>query len=263
MSIHGTALAFSYPSGPPVLQGVDARIESGKITAIVGPNGAGKSTLLRLLAGLARPSSGDVRINTIPMNDLNHTQRARSLAFIAQRSSLAFDFDVRKVISFGRLVQDSDRHAVDRAIERFGLTELASTPMGAISVGQQQRVSLARVWAQLDGTDDAYVCADEPTSAMDPRYQLDTLDAFKELAGRGIGVAMVAHDLTLAARYADSVVLMTAQGSVLKQGATREMLVPDKLSKVFDTGFAVGEIDGHPAMIPTGNAGFEAKTLIE
>lgn len=250
MALIGTNLSFAYPKGPRVLDAVDCSIEPGSITVIVGPNGAGKSTLIRLLAGLTSPNAGQIQIDQTNLTSLNGSQRAARLAYIAQRSSLAFDFDVRLVVSFGRLALSKDPAAVDLALERFGLAELASKPMGTLSVGQQQRVSLARGWAQLDGSDNAYLLADEPTSAMDPRHQIDAMESFQELASRGVGVALVAHDLTLAARFADRVILLSSDGAVHAQGPAREVLIPEILAKVFETPFIAGDIQGQPVILP-------------
>ncbi len=250
MPLIGTNLSFAYPKGPKVLDAVSCSIEPGTITAIVGPNGAGKSTLIRLLAGLVSPDDGQVQIDQKNLAILNGSQRASRLVYIAQRSSLAFDFDVRLVVSFGRLALPKDPAAVERAIERFGLTELASKPMGTLSVGQQQRVSLARGWAQLDGHDNAYLLADEPTSAMDPKHQLQAMHGFQELASGGVGVALVAHDLSLSTQFADRAIVLDRQGAVHAQGAVGDVLTPRVLGEVFDTPFVTGEIQGLPVIIP-------------
>jgi len=250
MPLIGTNLSFAYPKGPKVLDAVSCSIEPGTITAIVGPNGAGKSTLIRLLAGLVSPGDGQVQIDQKNLAILNGSQRASRLAYIAQRSSLAFDFDVRLVVSFGRLALPKDPAAVERALERFDLQDLGGRPMGALSVGQQQRVSLARGWAQLDGINNAYLLADEPTSAMDPKHQLETMHAFQDIASRGVGVALVAHDLSLSTQFANRAIVLDRGGSVHAQGAAADVLTPGILSEVFDTPFASGEIQGHPVVIP-------------
>ncbi|MBO6512720.1 MAG: ABC transporter ATP-binding protein [Phycisphaerales bacterium] len=256
MPLSASNLSFAYPKGPTVLKQIECSIHPGSITAIIGPNGAGKSTLLRILAGLTTPDEGSVTLDGSSIHSLSAQSRARQIAFIAQRSSLAFDFDARMVISFGRLALEKDAAAVDRAIERFGLIDLADRPVGSLSIGQQQRVSLARAWAQLDPfsfTDSAasrYLLADEPTSAMDPKHQLDTMDALRDLAEQGIGVAFVAHDLTLASRAADRVVLMSEQGTIEAHGPIDEVLTPDRLTKIFETPFISGDIQGRRFVIP-------------
>jgi len=257
MPLIGTNLSYRYPKGPRIFDAIDCTVEPASITAIVGPNGAGKSTLLRLLAGVTAPEQGIVQINETPLAQLTSSQRAGKIAYIAQRSTLAFDFDVRLVVSFGRLALPKDPSAINRAMDRFGLTHLADKPMGTLSVGQQQRVSLARAWAQLDNQlenqSNAYLLADEPTSAMDPKHQLDTMSHFKDLAKQGTGIALVAHDLTMAARFADRVIILTKAGTVHAQGAAGEVLVPDILSNVFETPFGYADIQGQQVVIPLTN----------
>lgn len=260
MPLSGTNLTFAYPKGPPVLRDVDCLIHPASITAIVGPNGAGKSTLLKLLAAVNEPQSGTISLDGSPVGSLTATRRAARIAYIAQRSALAFDFDVRKVVSFGRLALPKDPEAIDRAIHRFDLTNLQSTPMGTLSVGQQQRVSLARAWAQLDSTSTPeqsgtnqhtnYLFADEPTSAMDPKHQLHTLSALKDLADSGVGIGLVAHDLSLALQYSDQAILLDDSGRVHSAGPASEVLTTDALGEVFDARFIQGTVEGQAVLIP-------------
>lgn len=250
MALTVTNLSFSYPKGPMVLSSITASIEPGAITAILGPNGAGKSTLARLLAGVQKPESGSITIDGRSLQELGAQERASKLAYIAQRSSLAFDFDVRLVVSFGRLTLPKKPVAVEHALERFGLTPIADKPMGTLSVGQQQRVSIARAFAQLDGTTESYLIADEPTSAMDPRHQLESLVALREIASTGIGIALVAHDLMLASRFADRVILLDEEGHVHSQGSAAEVLNPKTIESVYQTPFIQSQIDGHNVLFP-------------
>lgn len=250
MALSATNLSFSYPKGPPVLSSLDVSIEPGAVTAILGPNGAGKSTLAKLLAGITKPTLGSIILDNNPLLDLPIHTRASRIAYIAQRSTLAFDYDTRLVVSFGRLSLPKNPGAIERALDRFDLGPLADKPMGTLSIGQQQRVSLARAFAQLDGTQNAYLIADEPTSAMDPRHQLEALSAIKALASEGIGVALVAHDLTLASRFADRVIMLDQHGSLHSQGSAREVLTPETLEKVFQTPFIQSSIEGHNVLLP-------------
>ena len=252
MTLRADTLSYAYGRGPEVLRAVSCEIEPGRILAIVGPNGAGKSTLVRLLAGVREPTSGRVTLDADPIQDLPPRTRARRVAYVAQRASLAFDFDVRRVVSLGRYGVGRDDDAVDRAIARFGLVDLAARPVGTLSVGQQQRVALARAWAQLDGADNAILLADEPTSAMDPEHQLATFGALRELASRGVGAGLVVHDLTMAARWSDEVLILGADGGVHACGPTREVLTPETLRAVFGVRFAVGELAEAPVVSPVG-----------
>jgi iron complex transport system ATP-binding protein len=250
MALSATNLSFSYSKGAPVLSSLSVDIEPGTITAILGPNGAGKSTLAKLLAGISKPTSGSIEIDSDPVQGMSIQTRASRLAYIAQRSTLAFDYDTRLVVSFGRLALPKDLSAIERALDRFDLSSLADKPMGTLSIGQQQRVSLARAFAQLDGSENAYLIADEPTSAMDPRHQLESLSALKELASAGTGVALVAHDLTLASRFADRVILLDQHGSLHSQGDSNTVLNPQALESVYETPFIQSQIEGHNVLLP-------------
>jgi len=246
------SVSFAYPRGPDVLDAVSCEIPRGAVTAIVGPNGAGKSTLVRLLAGVRRPTRGRVTIDERELASLDARTRARWVAYVEQRSSLAFDFDVRRVVELGRFGAARSRRAVDEAIERFALCDQAKRPVGSLSVGQRQRVALARAWAQLSGRDDAFLLCDEPTSAMDPEHQLSTLGALRELARRGLGVGVVIHDLTLATRTSDHALVLARDGSTDSHGTRARVLTPGTLTRVFGVPFASGVVEGQRVMTPIG-----------
>lgn len=237
----------TYPGprgGRTALNGASCALRPGAVTVIVGPNGAGKSTLLRVLAGVRRPDRGVVTLDGHPVAALSARARARRIALVAQQPAVAFDFDARRVIAFGAEGAGRPPAAVDRAIERFGLEGLAPAPFGALSVGQRQRVSIARAWAQLDADAPAFLLADEPVSAMDPAHAVRTMAEFRGMAGRGVGVGLVLHDLSLAARAADHVVLLDAGGRVAAQGPADAVLTEHALSALFDTPIVRGDLPG-------------------
>ena len=243
MALSGNQLVFSYGRSKRVLDHVDCEIRSGAISAIVGPNGAGKSTLLRLLAAVRSPDSGSITIDGDDLCSIPADQRATRIAYLAQRATLAFDYDVARVVGFGRHASRGG-DAVDRALDRFELRELASVPFGTLSVGQQQRVSLARVWAQLDGIENGYLLADEPCASMDPRHAEQSMGALQELASRGIGVGVVLHDLSTACTIADYGIVLDAEGQTLAQGPSAESLSESVLSEVFSIPMMRRSIDG-------------------
>lgn len=237
----------TYPGprgGRTALNGASCALRPGAVTVIVGPNGAGKSTLLRVLAGVRRPDRGVVTLDGHPVAALSARARARRIALVAQQPAVAFDFDARRVIAFGAEGAGRPPAAVDRAIERFGLEGLAPAPFGALSVGQRQRVSIARAWAQLDADAPAFLLADEPVSAMDPAHAVRTMAEFRGMAGRGVGVGLVLHDLSLAARAADHAVLLDAGGRVAAQGPADAVLTEHALSALFDTPIVRGDLPG-------------------
>lgn len=253
MALSSDQLVFSYGRSHRVLDRVSCSIEQGAITAIVGPNGAGKSTLLRLLAGVLAPDSGSITIDGEDLRTIAADRRATRVAYLAQRATLAFDFDVARVIGFGRHASAAD-DAVDRALDRFGLRELATVPFGTLSVGQQQRVSLARVWAQLDGSDSAYLLADEPCASMDPKFAHESMNALRELADRGIGVGVVLHDLSSACTLSDRAIVLDKHGSVVHEAETAQAMDSRVLSDVFGVAMTVQLVNGLGTIVGVADA---------
>lgn len=227
------SISFNYPRAPRVLESVSCAINPGTVTAIVGPNGAGKSTLVRLLAGLRQPESGQVLLDDQPLASFTPRRRAQRIAFLEQRPTLAFEFSVQRVVSFGAFVGDRDCALIMQALERFELNDLAHKPFAVLSVGQQQRVAFARAWVQIAQRDNAFLLADEPCSAMDPRHTILTMQAMRQLATQGIGVGVVIHDLTIAARYADEAIVLDQSGRVASHGTATDALNTETLSTVF------------------------------
>jgi iron complex transport system ATP-binding protein len=260
VTLTASDISFSYAPGRPVLRAVSVRLCAGAVTVIIGPNGAGKSTLLRILAGLARPASGSVALADRDLARVTHRQRARLLAYLPQRPSLAFAFTVRQVVGLGRYAAARTPGVIDRALAMVGLADRAGEPFGELSAGQQQRASLARALAQLDLDDLARsasglaLLADEPVSAMDPLQALRTMELLRAAAGRGLAVGVVLHDLSLAARFADRAVLLSPQGTVAAQGPGADVLRPEALAPVFGVGFRRLEdaASGAAALVPVG-----------
>ncbi len=236
----------------PAVDGVTCEPAPGRVTALVGPNGSGKSTLLRLMLGSIRPSAGSVTIAGKPTCRLPSRQRARSIAYIAQRPDSAFAYCVREVVALGRLALGTgpaaDRRAVDAALEAMELSELADRPLPALSVGQQQRVAIARAIAQLDSSPSPtadhprVLLADEPIAALDPRHAEQTLAALSQLARTGrdspspLAVVVVLHDLQAASRWADDALLMDG-GRLAANGPASEVLTPNVLGPAFAVRF--------------------------
>jgi len=243
---------FGYEPSRPVLRGVNVLLSPRKFMAIIGPNGAGKSTLLRLLAGLRRPQTGEAMYNDEPIAGLADKERARRLVYLPQQSSLAFDYTVEEVVAMGRFSHGSRApEAAESSLSTVGLLNRAEDPFHILSAGQQQRVNLARAIAQLgfnSSQDQRYLLADEPVSAMDPHHALSSMLLLRELSSRGIGVAVVLHDLSLALRFADEVVLLDATGRVHAHGATGVTLTAASLKAIFEVDFEqLNDSMGRPA----------------
>lgn len=267
--------------GRAVVRGVSCAVGAGVVTALVGPNGAGKSTLVRALVGVLAPMGGRVELDGVAMARVAVRERARRVALIPQVSGEGRGFSAMQTVRLGRLAM---RESVEKteamawgALERVGLADRADEALGALSVGQQQRVLVARAVAQLglmqagagsggpgcpardggiggwptacaddsvDAGNGTYLLADEPIAAMDPEHALRTMSILGDAARRGVGVLVVLHDFALAARFADRVLLMDGQGRIAASGATAEVLAAENLEGVFGARFRMVEDAG-------------------
>jgi len=222
--------------GRKVLDGVTAMLDRGRLVAIVGPNGAGKSTLLSCLAGLARPDAGRITLDGAPVAAIPARRRARRIGFLAQTPEIAWDVDVRAFVGLGRTPHlgafgpsEEDAIAVEAAIDTAGLRAFVDRPVTRLSGGERARALIARA---LAGRTD-WLLADEPLTGLDPGHALDAVALFRALAHEaGKGVVVTLHDLTLAARFADRV-LMLDQGRLVADAPPEQALTPETLAAVY------------------------------
>ncbi len=242
-------VAFGYESGRPILADFSARLPAGKLTILIGPNAAGKSTLLRLMMGQLRPWTGHIVLHGQPVSAMPPARRARLISYVPQRGSCGFAFTVRHIVAMGRHARSDDPRIVEWALRECELISLADRVFNHLSVGQQQRVLLARAFAQAadpwpgqspapDGPrhDGCVMLLDEPVSAMDPRHVHHTMALLRRRATMGLTALIVLHDLNLAARYGDELWLLHA-GRLVKAGNWREVLDPDVLGPVYEVRF--------------------------
>ncbi len=229
-----------------LLDDVSLTVQPGHVTALLGPNGAGKSTLLQTLAGDLKPDHGNVTLNGNLLNTVSVSDQARLRAVMAQSTHVAFDFVVAEVLRMGCLHADHPNIDFDGAIMAVSrdceIEHLLARRFNTLSGGEQQRVQFARGLLQLlpAGADCAaqqhsrYFLLDEPTSSLDIRHELLLLRLACAAAKQGIGVLIVLHDLNLAARFAGTVVLMSA-GRIAALGAPAGVLQADILSDLYQT----------------------------
>ena len=228
--------------GRPVLDGVSARFRPGEVTAVVGPNGAGKSTLLTCLAGLRHPDSGRVSLDGAPILGLPPRQRARRLGFLPQTPEVAWPVDVETLVGLGRSphsgargLSDADHAAVQAALVRTRMTGLAHRDVTTLSGGERARALLARVLAG----EPSWLLADEPLAGLDPGHQLDTVHLLRDFASEaGNGVVMTVHDLGVALRLADRVVVLQG-GGLIADAAPLDALTPAILARAYDVEAAI------------------------
>ncbi|WP_293537525.1 ABC transporter ATP-binding protein [Phenylobacterium sp.] len=218
-----------------ILAGLDLSLRAGEVTALVGPNGAGKSTLLAGLCGLLAPAAGAVRLDGQDLSALPPMARARRIGFLPQMPEIAWPLEVRILVGLGRTphigargLSAADARIIDAALEEAGAADLAERDASTLSGGERARVMIARV---LAGEPD-WLLADEPLAGLDPGCQIDAAETLVRRARAGCGVVLTLHDLTLAARIADRV-LVLAEGRLLADGPPEVALVPDVLARAF------------------------------
>jgi iron complex transport system ATP-binding protein len=222
-----------------VLENVSLSLASGHLVALVGPNGAGKTTLLRALAGL-QPSTGHIVVDGTALADLSLRERAKRFGYLPQGHLVHWPLVAKDVVALGRYphggtdparLAPADQAAVQRAMQATDTIGFADRIVTELSGGERSRVALARVLA----VEAPIVLADEPTASLDPRYQLDVMTNLRRTADNGVLVIVVTHDLGLAARFADTVLVMS-NGRLVAQAAPDEALSDAILADVFRIG---------------------------
>lgn len=223
-----------------ILDNISVQIPAAKITAILGPNGAGKSTLLKCLTGGKQYDSGNISLNGKAIDGYSLESLSRLRAVLSQGPSVDFSFTALEIVKMGRnpyINQSSPEEDDDIAYQTLEMVDalaLTERIFPTLSGGEKQRVQLARVVAQLWGVKDAYLFLDEPTSALDLKHQHQVLKFVKGLAkNSGMTIIIVLHDLNLALRYADHIVLLK-EGRLFASDETDKVLTAQNIESVFD-----------------------------
>ena len=223
-------------SGRTILNGVSLSLPSRQLVALVGPNGAGKTTLLRALAGLV-PSTGSIEIGGDRLSSLSLRERARRFGYLPQGHHVHWPLPAKDVVALGRYphgatdparLSQRDEQAVLHAMQATNVVGFAERPVTELSGGERSRVALARVLA----VEAPVVLADEPIASLDPRYQIDVMTNLRSAADRGVLVVVVTHDLGLAARFSDTV-LVLSDGRLVAQGKPEQALSEQIMADVF------------------------------
>ena len=223
-------------SGRTVLHDVSLSLPSGQLVALVGPNGAGKTTLLRALAGLVS-STGTIEVGGDHLSSLSLRERAKRFGYLPQGHLVHWPLPAKDVVALGRYphgatdparLSPRDEQAVLHAMQATNVVEFSERPVTELSGGERSRVALARVLA----VEAPIVLADEPTASLDPRYQIDVMINLRGAADRGVLVVVVTHDLGLAARFADTV-LVLSDGRLVAQGKPAQALSEQVMADVF------------------------------
>jgi iron complex transport system ATP-binding protein len=250
IDLRGVTVALG---GRPVVDGVDAAVAEGEWLALIGPNGAGKTTLLRAVAGLV-PFTGSIEIGGRPIEELRRSELSRLVAVVPQEPSTPPWMTVAEYVLLGRtphlgpLAKEGrrDREAAARALARLDLVGYEERRLGTLSGGEKQRVVVARALAQ----EAQIILLDEPTAALDIGHQQQALELLDLLRGEsGLTLVAAMHDLTLAAQYADRMVLLDA-GKVAADGVPRDVLTETLIAGHYGASIDVVPVGGRIAIVP-------------
>ena len=255
-----------------MLDGVSVEIAAGAFTGILGPNGSGKTTLMKLLAGTLAPASGEVLLDGTPVARVPRRQLARRLALVPQETQLAFDYSVLEVVLMGRyphlgafeIEGPADVAIARAALRATGTLGLEDRPFATLSGGEKQRVIIAGALAQIHqgarGSAQPVLLLDEPTTALDLGYLLDTAELLRDLRQRGaLTVVMSTHDLNFAASLCDALVLLR-DGRVLAAGSTDAVLTAQHVRALYEVEADIRrhEQAGHLVVVPLSRRGAPA-----
>jgi len=236
-------------AGRRVLGPVDVDLPAGQVIGLVGPNGAGKSSLLKALAGLIDSASESCVMLGQALASMDHGARARAIGYLPQNPAVAWRLTVRELVELGRLPHGdgalhTGRTAVEAALAALGLTAHAGRDVRTLSGGEAMRAHLAR----LAAGGHRVLLVDEPTASLDPGYQLEVLDYLRGLAATGHAALLVLHDLPLAARYCDRLIVLDA-GRIVREGLPGSALDDELLARVFKVRGIRAHIDGIDALV--------------
>lgn len=237
------------------LDGVTTQIPSGAFYAVLGPNGSGKSTLMRALMGLLRPEGGTALIGGRETRDWSRRELAREVGAVPQHEHMAFPLTVEAFVGMGRYPHlgalrpagEDDRSAVSNALQRCDVEEFTTRDVMTLSGGELQRVRIARALAQ----EPTALVLDEPTASLDIRHEMSIFQLLRASADGGMTVLLITHNINLAARFADRLLLLD-QGRVAAEGAVRDVFREDVLEQVFRWPVSVREdpATGAPQLTP-------------
>ncbi len=236
-----------------VLRDISFQLRPGSLMALVGPNGAGKSTLLRATLGLVALQSGSVLLRGQDLTKIPMQARARNMAYLAQGHHAVWPIRVRRLVALGRLphrnaarrTSPEDDAIVDRVMAQCGVAELSDRTVDTLSGGEKARVMLARALA----VEAQVLLVDEPIAALDPRHQLEVMIQLHRIAQAGAAVVCVLHDLQIAARFCNHVMVL-ADGALIEQGPPLTALAPAVIRRTYGVEVATVEIGGENTLIP-------------
>jgi iron complex transport system ATP-binding protein len=255
-ALTASGLVHEYPGARRALNGVDLQLQQGELVCILGPNGSGKSTALKILGGVLAPTRGSVEVEGHPLGDLRPSDRAQRIATVPQMLLALPDLRVESFVLGGRYPylglfgrhRSGDRAAIRRALEEVDALEWIGRSLSELSGGEHQRVLIARALAQEAGI----LLFDEPTASLDPEHQVQVFDLIRRLVEGGRASLVATHELSLASRYADRILLFDG-GEIRAQGTPSEVLRPEVLEPAFGGQLVFapsGDASGRSLVVP-------------
>lgn len=240
-------------NGANIVSKASVGVATGELVGLIGPNGAGKSTLLKAMLGLRPRNGGDVLLDGADFLAQPPAQRARHVAFLPQERHVEWRLPSRDIVMLGRYPHRNrfggptvdDRAAVNRALDAVDGHAIADRPVSVLSGGERTRILLARALA----VEAPLLLADEPITALDPYHQLHVMEILRERARAGAGILVVIHDLALAARFMDRLILMNA-GEIAADGPPAAVLTPDNLARIYRIDALAGESGSERYVLP-------------
>ncbi len=245
-------LFFEYSKDAIILNGIDIKMKEAQLISIIGPNGVGKSTLIHCIDHILSPSKGVVMVDDINVSDYRPKDLAKKIGYVPYTSGDSFPMTVVDTVLMGRNPHHKwkslheDMIVVEEAMRMMDVSDLAMRQFNELSAGQHQRVMLARGIAQ----EPEILLLDEPTANLDIRHQMDVIRLLKELSvKKNIMVIMISHDLNLASKYSDNIIMMS-EGRIYAVGTPEEVITEANIKHVYDVDSEIITKEGRPFMIP-------------
>ncbi|PHZ85658.1 ABC transporter ATP-binding protein [Paremcibacter congregatus] len=241
-----------------ILNGASLNVPKGKLVGLIGPNGAGKSTLLKAILGLTDHQAGEITLNGATLDGWSLKERAKRVSYAAQGAPVHWPLDVEHIIALGRIphldpwqkITAADREIIHQAMVTTDTLHLKDRLTTTLSGGERACVMLARtIVSQAE-----YLCADEPIASLDPYHQLQVMDILHDLSRAGHGVLIVLHDLTLAQRYCDDLVLMH-DGEIMAHGTAENVLTEENLDRAYHIQASRWHENGDHFLVPWKRSG--------
>lgn len=244
MKLEVTNLWFSYNGNDPTIQDISFSVDGRETLVVIGPNGSGKSTLLKCIVNILKPQGGSIMMDETDIKGMGSEERARRIGYVPQLENRGFPATVFDTILMGRKPyiswkpSSSDLEVVSSIIEMLGLEEFSIRDINSLSGGQRQKVLIARALAQ----EPDILLLDEPTSNLDLKHQLEVLNILKDQTGKGIASVIAIHDLNMAVRYADRIVMLS-EGKVFASGGL-DIITANRIAEVYGVRVAIGKHAG-------------------